>query len=79
MENHKLLEIRLTDDGNETSMTAQINVGRNTTPELLEDMIQAFENMREGLYRQARERVVIIEQSKKDERFKGVRKEVKDA
>ena len=77
--NQKHLEIKLTDNGEETSMNAEIKVGMNTTPELLEDMINAFENMREGLYKQARERIEIIEQAKKDERFQGVRKEVQDA
>jgi len=80
MENHKkYLEIKLTDNDDQTNMTAEINVGRNTTPEMLNDMITAFDNLREGLYNQARERIAIIEQAKKDERFQGVRKEVQDA
>jgi len=68
MKNHKkYLEIKLTDDGDQTNMTAEINVGRNTTPEMLDDMINAFDNLREGLYNQAREQVKIYDQAKKDE------------
>lgn len=64
----KYLEIKLTDNDDQTNMTAEINVGRNTTPEMLDDMIDAFENMREGLYKQAREQVKLYDQARKEER-----------
>lgn len=67
MDNHKKhLEIKLTDDGNKTSMTAHINVGINTDAEMLDEMILTFEKMRKGLYKQARAKVKQYEKERKE-------------
>ena len=62
----KIFEIKLTDNNDQETMCAMINVGRDTTPEMLDDMINAFEQMREGLYEKARYNVKMYDQARKE-------------